>query len=289
MEDQPKGELFSRIYIPKGDPLPDSPRFRVRLAAKASEISYSHSKFQLGFSKLVEGELGVKVPFVKWGTSGNWSIGLFFEKAEIRDVLDGISLLARFVVDKGADYYVQQWVDFVARVFVEENLHYRIDEKGGVHYLVDREFERNKNTVLSCLGGKFSAVEESLDAAFSRLGRKPFDTKAAVRDIFEAAESLTKQITNSGHDLTERFVNAKIAPMVKRVYGGIDRSANSAGDILLIGFSQWVNAAHNYRHGQKDTKVIAPPFELAVLLLSQGASYIRWLVEIHNLHENGGK
>ena len=292
MEDQPKGELFSRIYIPKGNPLPDSPRFRLRIGSHAwgriySLSQYSNSDPIYKFAKLVKEELGVQVPLEGVSLNAQWNIQGFFQKAEIRDVLDGISLVTRLLERERSN--TRHWLDFVGRVFVEENLHYRLDDLGGVHHLVDREFERNKNAVLSCLGGKFSAVESSLDSAFSRLGREPLDTKAAVREIFDAAESLVKTITDSGQVLTERFVEVNIKPMVQRAYGKIDSATHSAAERSLLGFSQWVQAAHPYRHGQKDSKAIEPPLEIAVLLMSQGASYIRWLVEIHNLHENDGR
>ena len=285
MEDQPKGQLFSRVYIPKGDPLPDSHRFRLRLACGVSDMFRPMSEYlESELGSIVQRELGVRVPRMRM--SGDWDIGEFIATAEIRDVLDSISFVARLIRDRGLN--AQLWTKFVGRVFAEENLHYRIDDLGGVHFLVDREFERNKNAVLICLGGKFPVVEESLNSAFSRLSREPFDTKAAVWDMFSAAESLVKTITNnSGQVLTDKFVETNIKPMVQRVYGKIDSATHSAAGKSISGFSQWVQSVHPYRHGQKDSKSTNPPLEITVLLLSQGASYIRWLVEVHNLNETG--
>jgi len=49
---------------------------------------------------------------------------------------------------------------------------------------------------------------------------------------------------------------------------------------LFAGFADWVDAVHNYRHGQGLPEPVAPPIDLTVYMLSSGASFLRWLVTI---------
>jgi hypothetical protein len=70
---------------------------------------------------------------------------------------------------------------------------YEIDEKSGVHPLVDAAFQRNRQETLTSLASsRYANVDHAFLAAFKRLTVQSFDTKAAVREIFDAAESLFK-------------------------------------------------------------------------------------------------
>jgi hypothetical protein len=44
-------------------------------------------------------------------------------------------------------------------------------------------------------------------------------------------------------------------------------------------FRDWVDAAHFYRHEAGREAVAQPPLSLAILLISAGASFLRWLAE----------
>jgi hypothetical protein len=68
-------------------------------------------------------------------------------------------------------------------------------------------------------------------------------------------------------------------PRVQKLYAA-DPVATMAGARLAQSFADWVDAAHPYRHGQKSEEPVEPPEELAVLLVSQGASFVRWLVDL---------
>ncbi|WP_291733746.1 hypothetical protein [Leisingera sp. F5] len=48
----------------------------------------------------------------------------------------------------------------------------------------------------------------------------------------------------------------------------------------LEGFKDWINAAHFYRHEQGVEEPNQPAEEVAVLLISQGLSYTRWLAQL---------
>jgi hypothetical protein len=104
----------------------------------------------------------------------------FIEKSDIRDLLDSITLIFQYLQNSGRTRLADQWHQFVTRVFKEENVGYRLDKKGGVHFYIDEEFERNKLSLVAGLG-KRQAVKDALEKAFSFLDQDPPDTSSAVR------------------------------------------------------------------------------------------------------------
>jgi len=78
------------------------------------------------------------------------------EKAQLRDVLDSITLRFKTLkvplYDGTGENTKKAEADFLAearRIFAEERVRYRIDDKGGVHFTVDAEFERSRIATLS--------------------------------------------------------------------------------------------------------------------------------------------
>jgi hypothetical protein len=136
----------------------------------------------------------------------------FLKTAEIRDVLDSITVIwkALHVLGGGrgmsfsADAIkAPQWLAFVRRVIQEENLGYRVDDQGGVHYFVDEEFERCRISALSCLNEpQYGAVRTIFDQAYQKLDGHPADTKACIRDVFEAIEVFYKHIIKAEERLS---------------------------------------------------------------------------------------
>ena len=170
----------------------------------------------------------------------------------------------------------------VARVFREESMAYEIDEQGGVHPLVDSEFQRNRHeTLISLASSRYTNVDHAYRAAFNRLTVQSFDTKAAVRDIFDAAESLFKLMAAPRNpNLTGSSVDSDLRPIVDRALASTDDATKQAAGKTLSSFGKWADACHPYRHGQQSETIVAPPPQLATLLISQGASFIRWLAGI---------
>ena len=278
----PEGQLFSRVYLRRNEPLRDSQRFRTRLSGYFFENFWD---LRHDFVKTVQRELGVTIPiFQNLVNTYDWNISAFFATAELRDILDSISLIPAILRKKRDPQKLNAYLLFIERVFHEENMGYKLDSQGGVHYIVDDEFERNRMSAIACLNEpKFSAVANSMEEAFAKMDTEPFDTKGSVRDMFEAVETLTKLISNSSQDLTERFVKQTLKPLAQSIYQKFDASAISAADLLLEGMCHWVNAGHKYRHGQKTADPIAPPLEITILFLSEGAGYIRWLTELDRI------
>jgi hypothetical protein len=169
--------------------------------------------------------------------------------------------------------------DALATMFREEQMAYEIDKDGGIHPLIDAEFQRNRHGALKSLSAsRYENVQHDFEAAFRRLTVQDFDTKAAVRDIFDSAESLFKlMVSPRNPGLTGSTVDSDLRTVVDRALASADFATKQASGRTLSSFGKWADACHPYRHGQQSESIVAPPSELATLLLSQGASFIRWL------------
>jgi hypothetical protein len=140
-----EGKRFSQVYLEQGAPVRDSVRFRNRIAAHYRQYVYVYEEREQPIRKAIQRETGAKVPF-----TSHYDVAKFFETAELRDVLDAITLTHQTLdpIHRGV---AKEWKDFIDRVFREENLGYRLDLKCGVHYFIDEEFERNRVSTLTVL------------------------------------------------------------------------------------------------------------------------------------------
>ena len=266
---------FSQLYIERGAPLPDSPKFRVRLAQYLGEYGYDHCNQLAG--ELTK-ELGIESSTRAVGAA---ALAGILKSADVHDVLDSVTVIydyfGRATYDPAQSTY---WMEFVRRVFVEVNLAYVVDDSCVVHPLIDREFSRNIASAIASLGiPRYEGARHAFEAAEAKLEQTPADFKGAIRDTFEAAETLTKLISASGKALTSGFVRSELELRVQRLYKA-DAVATAVGTRLCQSFGDWCDAAHPSRHGQKVEDPVSPPDELAVLLVSQGASFVRWLVDL---------
>ena len=269
-----EGKRFSQIYLERGAPVRDSQRFRNRLSAYYSDqllINYYGE-----IEKIIHKETGAKIP---WGHGPD--INLFIEKGELRDVLDSITLIYQAVREKqryNAD--AENWKTFVARVFREENLGYQLDSKCGVHYFVDEEFERNRFSTLQTLDDpKYSGVRDAYEAAYRHMDSDPPDNKAAVRSMFESLEILVRLMVptkNLNRWIVEKALKEKCLPLYAS-----EPTGSQVVTGLFDGFADWVDALHNYRHGQPSEQPVAPSEEVAVYVLSSGSAFLRWLIGIN--------
>jgi hypothetical protein len=98
-----------------------------------------------------------------------------------------------------------------------------------------------------------------------------------------AAETLYKIIINAKVEDNARLTSNLAEKTIKKILTqqlASDPTAVNAAKQLLNSFEAWIEAAHFYRHGQADTKPNDPPLHLAVLMISNGAAFIRWLVDL---------
>jgi hypothetical protein len=276
--DIPEGGRFSHVYVSRGEPTDDSTRMRRRLASLVEEFTGLD-----GLGSRLKKELGVRLPYDVAGL--DWDE--FFAKCELRDLLDTVTIAWQYLnVRVRTERYApssaapESWLQQVRRIFEEENVRYRIDSKGGVHFAIDDEFERNRAASLAVLNGpRYSNVLNEFDAAYSQLAAIPPIGKAAIRSTFSAAEGLFRLMFSEAPRLGAKEIDKYVPALLQRMHAN-DQTASRASHRLLNSFKEWVDAAHFYRHEPGKEEIAQPPMPLAINLVSLGASYIRWLAEI---------
>lgn len=264
------GVRFSQNYLKSEPTLNDSTRARRRLFVLFDVI---HRRSEDYVTPLV-GKTGTKVPSHAYGPS--WAT--FFETAKLRDVLDAVTVFwTRF--NSGSRSDGERWLKGVREVFSEESLGYRVDDLGGVHLLVDQEFQRDRSSTLLGLGAsRFAAAQAAFDACHGALDKSPPSTTDAVRGIFDALENVFKLIAGGkAARLGASEIDQYLAPIIARRYDG---PALNYANRLLASFKDWTNGAHQYRHAPGTEQPSPPPLDLTVLAVSTGTNFLRWLLEL---------
>lgn len=268
----PIGQLFSHVYCDRSSPSRDSELFRRRIGTFCVS-NFSRVNYDLG-KKLIH-EIGLEIPSVM----GVYQFDNFFLKIDLTHMLNAITLVWRIGVDFRLIQQANIWHSFVKRTLQEEDMGYYLDDKCGVHYLVDEEFERSRISLLRCLqNGRYLGIKTAFEDAHRHLDSSPPDTKAAVRSMFESLEILVKQMVHT-NNLNKWAAENSLKELAKETYKN-DPIAIKVVDSIFDGFGKWIDGIHNYRHGQALPEPVAPPIGFAVFVLSSGASYLRWLVEI---------
>jgi hypothetical protein len=172
-----------------------------------------------------------------------------------------------------------EWKAFMETVLREENVGYRLDERCGVRFMVDHQFDLQKEAVLSCLTEpRFGAALAAFNDAHKYFASTPQDLKVALRALFESVEIVSKQMYVADR-LTAKLVSNDIKNRILSTYPD-DLVARRAVGRVIDGFADWVDGMHHYRHGQGDEEPIVPPLSFATYAMSSGAAFIRWLVHV---------
>jgi hypothetical protein len=272
-----EGKRFSLLYLDRSKILRDGQRLRNRLAAFYWKSLHD---YQDKIVTAIHLEIGANVPT----TAYSYNVLDFFKKADLRDLLDSITVIYNTLIVFGHSVKAEKWKQFIQRAFSEENMGYRLDTKCGVHYYIDEEFERNRYSTLSALeSSRYNASRDAYDMAYKYLDNDPIDTKGAVRSIFESIEILVKQMVDT-KNLNKWIVENTLKNKCFRAYEN-DETAKKVISQMFDGFAQWVDAIHNYRHGQPDIEPVAPPVNVAIYIISSGTGFLRWLIEINNVLE----
>jgi hypothetical protein len=198
----------------------------------------------------------------------------FLVAAELRDVLDLVSTAVTVIeVDR------ERWISEVRRIFAEEHVRYRVNDEGGVRFAVDESFEQSTVATISALGGaRYQTTLATFETALAALVAVPPRGKDAIRGVFSAAEGLFRLIFTRAPRLGGDEITTHLQPVVERRFA--DPAARGAALKSLRSFRAWVEAAHFYRHEPNHAEPNEPPLQLAVLLVSAGADWIRWLAEL---------
>lgn len=262
---------FSLLYLERGQPTRDSTRFRNRLAAFFEQ--HIDNAFGYEVKRLYEMETGAKVPW----HGMTWVFADVFRKAELRDVFDAITMVFRAALAKQDRRSASAWLGFVERAMREENVGNTVDGQCIVHYHVDQEFERNRAATVAALERpELAAVRAAFEDAYRHLDSDPRDTKAAVRSMFEALEILSRSLVPEAKNLNRWLVKNTLRQKCLAV-AAADAIEQKVTSGLFDGMAEWVEAIHNYRHGQAEQEPVAPSEDLAVHILSTGSAYLRQL------------
>ena len=100
-----------------------------------------------------------------------------------------------------------------------------------------------------------------------------------MRAVFDANENLFKLMFPQAPRLTASEVKSRLRPVLERRYGS-DATARRAALKVADALSEWVDGVHNYRHAEGAEEPTPPPFSLALVLMSNGAAFLRWLAEM---------
>lgn len=226
-------------------------------------------------SNYIERELGIKV-----GALHSFHWPNFTTKCAMRDLLDTVTLTYIFLKRTSTD---GRWLSEARRIFSEERLAYEIDSAAVVHPAVDKEFQRNRQATVA--GLQTPRYANSL-AAFERISNElsydPPNGKDAWRAAFLAVEGLFRLMFPSATQLNAGAVETNLAPLVQRLYNS-DPVALRATNKQLASLKGWVDASHNYRHEPGSEDPVQPPIDLAVLAISNGTSFLRWLIVLDQM------
>ncbi len=172
------------------------------------------------------------------------------------------------------------WLAQVGRIFQEENVYYRVDTDGVVHFAVDEEFERARLASLAVLlASRYANVLFAYERTYHELDKTPPDGKEAIRATFSALEGLFKLMFDKAIRLGSKEIDAYLKPYVGQRYAG-QTAALHAAQKLVGAFKEWVTGAHFYRHEQGQQEVAQPPLGLAIATVGAGAAFLRWLAEL---------
>lgn len=273
MNDTPTGQLFSQIYLRRPDLLQDSVRMRNRLAM----LYASYNLDDLG--SLIEKELGIQLG----GYEYDYQWPAIMKKLELRDVLDSITLRYRSITYDNShdpDQHRKAYLKQASRILAEEQVRYRIDNKGGVHFVVDAEFENARISTIARLGGqRYKAARAQFEDAYIALDRIPPDGKGAIRHAFFAVEGLFRLMFPNAHQLSGSELQKHLKPHVDGFYKD-EKPAIYLAQKQVAAFSDWIDGAHFYQHEPGSEEPAQPPLSLAVYMVAQAGAHLRWLAEL---------
>lgn len=238
---------------------------------RTSEYVPDHSAIHA----LVEEEIGVQ-----FSTAVNGRMFLswvhFLRKIPLHKVLDTITVAYKGMVkgDRQGDFICQ-----ANRILQEENIAYEIDEEGGVHPVIDRAYAATKQTAILGMSEPRYALSlariEEVDVAL--LTPAP-NYIQAIRSVFGANENLVKLMFSKPR-LDKASAIQEIGVKIQKIYANHPTMQRSSAQILQS-FGGWIDAAHHYRYEEGAEEPSQPADELAIVLISEGLSFVRWLVAI---------
>lgn len=276
MDDRPKGQLFSRVYVTRGEANGDSEQARIRLAAWLRE--YAPDQLRNRILTSIELNLGV---------SYRHFLGMKYRDAmcvlSTVEFLDSLTLIAQVLHDYDDEYGRYQsrlkepWIEAVRDVFDAQNLHYDIDDEGGVHRTIDHAFDSQRaSTIAGMESSRYAGARASLDHAYAQFAATSPNPKTALVSLFDAVENVAKLLLGCAR-LAPKEAN-QIAQML------CDRAelADYPGLTKQLGesFVKWVTAMQEVRHAPGTEHHALPDSSVALAAFSSGVAFLRWIVDL---------
>jgi hypothetical protein len=223
---------------------------------------------------VLEIEMGVVIPWY-----GRSTLPTFFRDAELRDVLDAITHIHQRLIAVRYEHVAGPWKAYVTRVLAEEHTTYALTENCAVTFAVDELYAYvRKATLASLEDSRWSEARTEFERAFEALDRDQPDNNGAIRAIAAAVESASKVILGGAVSrVGASDIERHLAPIIRSIYAG-DEAAINASQLMLKAYADWVNATHQYRHGQGVAHEGHAPLDLTVNMLTSGSATLRWLI-----------
>lgn len=269
---RPVGQRYTHVYLERPSKLTDSGRLRNRVA----EWFYANLS-DLGGSIRADlrTELGANVP----GGYDSLAVRDFLKSAEVHEFLDALTIISIVLSDYnkrfGGDVF-RRWHAFVNRALSETGVAFELDDRGGVHPRVDAVFLANRQSTLSGLGhpkhaealGHFDQAYGALDGASPQTGR-------AIREMHLAIEAVFKQAYPQASKIDVGEINTHLKKAAVSRLSGAELETTK---LMLTSAGNLISAGHQYRHAAGEPEPAPPSMDTAVWMLSQGTSFLRWLI-----------
>jgi hypothetical protein len=259
---------FSRRYGDQPTPSRDSRTARVRIAKTIHHFVQNENSDVRLFYSAIEMQLGEIL------SSGP---GEYFFKQQI--ISHGIEKLIDFV--EVAFTFTNRKIifrNFINKIFAEEALTYHMNENGEIYFFPDHDFAVQYNVLIRGLdSNEFTFARDKYESCLKLL--RDGNLSQAIDDAFTSVESVFKVITGAD-GLKVNMIRDRLSESLGPVNVGNEQNKIALSKVYNS-MGQWVDACHNYRHAPGTADPLPPPEELAILLISQASSYLRWLLDIH--------
>lgn len=280
MPDVPRsmGMRFSRVYLDAPSRVTDNPRLRVRV----SEFFYANF-YDAGdlARKTLKSELGVPIP----GNYETPAVRDFLQSCDLHDFLDSLTILWQVLdhIAGGRPEPSAAWVAFVNRAMKETGVSFELDERGGVHPVVDAAFVASRQATLSGLEmAKHASAREHFEQAYAALDGASPNTGQAVREMHLSVEAAFRQRFPKASRIDVSEINNLLKPLVVKRLRGPELEA---AKLMLTSAGNFITAGHQFRHGSGEPEPSPPSMELTVWMLSQGTAFLRWLIAFSEADE----
>ncbi len=100
-----------------------------------------------------------------------------------------------------------------------------------------------------------------------------------MRANFNALECMYRLMFPLAPRLAKDTVATYLRPLLQSRHNE-DQTAQRAAGKAVQSFQEWIDTMHFYRHEPGSEEPAQPPLSLAILTISQGANWLRWLAEI---------